>query len=469
MEAESLLNRSRYPQGARVHLIAVGGSVMHNLALALHRAGCRVSGSDDVIRNPAKDRLAAASLLPPVEGWFPDRITTDLDAVVLGMHARADNPELRRAQELNLPIYSFPQLVLQLARNQQRVAVAGSHGKTTITALLMHVMRKSGLPFDYLVGAAVPGFEHSLQIGTDAPVIILEGDEYPASAIDLRPKALVYEPHLLVLTGVSWDHVNVYPSEDSYLEAFTQLLSQLNKAGVCVYNKEDRRVREIVQRCLDKELHEALPYTTPHAKTTRSGRMEVKLDGHRVETLLIGKHNAANIAAAWQVCQQFSIQMPQFAEALSDFQGAGLRLETWRSDDRWTLLRDFAHSPSKVAATVDAVADHWRDRPLVAVLELHTYSSLSPDFLSQYRNTLRKAKHRILYVGKDVLERKGGQPISEAMLSKAFHEKNLSVAYDRASLLDAVRSKLGSHGTLLLMSSGTLAQIDRASWEELLP
>ncbi len=468
MKATHLLDRSRFPAGARIHLIAIGGSVMHSLALALKRADCRVSGSDDVIRNPARDRLAAAGLLPEAEGWYPERITPDLDAVILGMHARLNNPELLKAQELGLPVYSFPELVRDLARNQQRIVIGGSHGKSTTTALLMHVLSRLGMRFDYLVGASVPGFEHSLQLGSGAPIALLEGDEYPASALDLRPKALVYEPHLLVLTGISWDHINVYPTEESYVEAFSELLRQLTKGGVCVYNKEDKRLRELAARYLDKEKHEALPYATPPVRVARSGRMEVKLDGHRFEVSLIGRHNAANLAAAWQVCRQLAIELPEFAAAAADFPGAGLRLEFWRNDERWVVLRDFAHAPSKAAATVEAVAEHWRDRPLIAVLELHTYSSLNPEFLGQYRNTLKRARHRIVLVDRAVVSQKGNALPSQSLLSKAFHERQLELVYSREELLEAVRRQAGHSGVLLLMSSGGLAQTERSDWLKLL-
>ena len=464
MEATHLLDRNRYPEGARIHLIAVGGSVMHSLALALARSGCRVSGSDDVIRNPARDRLAAANLLPDAEGWFPDRVDDRVDAVVVGMHARMDNPELQRARALGLPIYSYPELVRGLARNQQRIVVGGSHGKSTTTALLMHVLGRLNLPFDYLVGASVPGFSHTLQLGSSAPVMLLEGDEYPAAAFDNRPKALVYEPHLLVMTGISWDHINVYPTEDSYFQAFAQLLAHLQKGGVCVYNKEDKQLRELVVRHLVKEQHEALPYSTPPIRIGRNGRMEVKLDGYRFEVALIGRHNAANLAAAWQVCQQLAIELPEFAAAAADFTGAGLRLETWRNDDRWVVLRDFAHAPSKVAATVEAVAEHWRERPIVAVLELHTYSSLNPEFIGHYRNTLKKARHRIVLVDRAVVGQKGTGAFTQGQLQKAFHERQLEVVTDRDELLQAVKRQAGSTGVLLLMSSGGLCQIEQAEW-----
>lgn len=458
----------------KVHLIAIGGSVMHNLALALHQDGVQVTGSDDEIANPAKDRLAAAGLLPQALGWHTERITPDLDAVILGMHAREDNPELRQALALNLPVFSFPEFIYHHCRNKQRVVIAGSHGKTTITSIILHILKSVGKDADYLVGAQLKGFDTMVRLTAKAPVIILEGDEYATSPLDKRPKFAHYHPHILALSGIAWDHVNIYPTEEGYVAQFANLLQDLAKSAMCVYNKDDKQVRELANKYLRKEFHFIYPYTIVHNPIgqigvkgtgqkiykTRDGVTEIKLDGMKLTTRLLGKHNVSNIAAAWQVCELLAVTKDEFAQHLATFEGAALRMERVHESPKLVVVRDFAHAPSKVQASVDAMAEAYKGHDLTAVLELHTYSSLNANFIGQYQGALKKAKHKIVLVDKHALELKKMPPLSEDDVKRAFGDKGIVFVETLAQLQQALSSRANSPQALLLMSSGRLAGLD---------
>ncbi|MCS7074380.1 MAG: Mur ligase domain-containing protein, partial [Bacteroidia bacterium] len=448
-----------------IHIIAIAGSIMHNLALALQAEGHRVSGSDDVIREPSKSRLLTANLLPESEGWFPDKISSQLDCVIVGMHAKPDNPELKKAKELKLPVYSFPQFLYEHAKNKQRIAICGSHGKTTITAIILHVLKGLSIPFDYAVGAQVPGFDCMVKLSDDAPILIVEGDEYPTSPEDSRPKFLVYQPHIIAISGIAWDHFNVYPTEESYVYAFERLLKQLPKAGFCVYNDEDKTLLQIVKKYIDPEKHYLHPYETPFYKY-RGSLTELKMAGEKGVTMLFGAHNLSNIAAAWNVCKLLAIEPQEFLAQLATFRGASMRLETIYQSDSLTIIRDFAHSPSKVQASVQAVLERFDKKNVIAVLELHTFSSLNKEFLHQYKKTLKPIKRKIVLVDENVLKQKSIPILSKEDIWTAFDDKEIWVVTNALDLQHTIQKNLTTKSVLLLMSSGNLAGFD---WTSIIP
>lgn len=443
-----------------VHFIAIGGSVMHNLALELQSLGYAVTGSDDAIHNPARDRLQAAGLLPEAEGWFPERISENLDAVILGMHARRDNPELLRALETGVEVWSFPEFIYRHARQKQRLVVAGSHGKTTITSMLMHVLGRLGYDFDYLVGAKVEGFEKNVRLTKDAPLMVIEGDEYHASALDPRPKCLVFQPHIAIVSGISWDHINVFPTEQDYIYSFEQLLQALPKAGMCVFNKEDKLVKELAHRHLIKEFHLPYPYQTPPYRVNRQGEMEVKIEGRRFPVSVIGRHNASNIGAAWEAARLLAVSPEEFSREIATFRGAHMRMQKVYEDDQTIIIRDFAHAPSKVSATVEAVAELYKDRNIIACLELHTFSSLNKEYIARYRNTMKRIKNKLVLVSNQTLKLKKSKPLTATEIRRAFHDRGVKLVGSRGELQKSIRGMLKRKDVILLMSSGNLDGLD---------
>ncbi|MCS6904393.1 MAG: Mur ligase family protein [Bacteroidia bacterium] len=443
----------------KIHFIAIGGSVMHSLALELKAQGWKVTGSDDEIREPARQKLAEAGLLPSYEGWNPQIITPDLDAVILGMHARSDNPELLAAQKLGLPIYSFPEFIRHQSQNKQRIVIAGSHGKTTITAMIMHVLRSLKYDFSYLVGAPVKGFEKNVHLGKDDPILLVEGDEYLASVLDPRPKFLLYQPHLVVITGIAWDHVNVFPTVQSYNEQFVQLVKSLPKAGVCIYNREDKTVKEIVLKNYNKETQYLYPYSTPPYRV-RNQRAIIKLEHIKFPLKIFGKHNASNVAAAWQVCKLLGVEIQEFAKVIAQFEGAGMRLQKVFESENLIIIRDFAHAPSKVKASVDAVLQFYKNFNVIACLELHTFSSLNKSFINQYRNALKKVKNKIVLVNPNVLLLKKLPSLTRQDIQKAFNDKNLLFTQTGRELKEFIQKMIKGKSVVLLMSSGDLDGLD---------
>jgi UDP-N-acetylmuramate-alanine ligase len=445
----------------RLHFIAIGGSVMHSLALQLAQQGHHVSGSDDAIHEPSRSRLAAAGLLPEAEGWFAERITSDIELIVVGRHARTDNPELARARELGLRVVSFPEFVAERSQHQQRIVIAGSHGKTSITAMILHVLRGLGLEADYLIGAQVAGLDNPVRLSGTAPVIVIEGDEYPTAPDDPRPKFLHYRPHILVISGIAWDHINVFPTEQLYVGAFRELIANLDKAGMVVYNTEDERVKELVWKHTDEERHYRYPYETLPSLRSKDGSLEIKVDGKRGNVLVFGQHNLSNLAAAWQVCRLMAIEPEEFLAQISSFRGAARRLEIVHQSERLTVIRDFAHAPSKVRASVAAVAQHYRDANVIGVLELHTFSSLDPTYLPQYRGSLRGLEHRLVLVDAEALAIKHKQPIGHQQLRAAFRDRRMVTAGTQDEVKAFIRESLKPKGrnVILLMSSGALAGI----------
>lgn len=441
-----------------IHLIAIGGSAMHNLALALHQMGHRVTGSDDEIFEPSRSRLEKAGLLPAELGWFPEKISTAAEVVILGMHAREDNPELVRARELKLKIVSYPEFIYEHSRNKHRIVVCGSHGKTTITSMIMHALQASGRKFDYLVGAQVEGFETMVRLSEDAPVIVVEGDEYLASAIDRRPKFLVYKPHLAVISGIAWDHINVFPTEQSYTDQFAALIRQMDKAGMVIYNEEDPAVRALVKKYAGPDLY-LQPYTTP-AHKLRGEAYEIKMDNHKGVVPVFGKHNFSNMSAALQVVKYMAMDSRTFLNHMASFRGAAFRLEKVYEDESNVVIKDFAHSPSKVKASVAAVAELYDKKQIIACLELHTFSSLNKEFLRQYKKTLKILRKKIVFVNEHTLRMKNMVPITREEIIQAFEDKDILFVTSREELVRTLGLLKGIRNVFLMMSSGNFGNLD---------
>ncbi len=454
----------------RVHLIAVGGSAMHNLAIALHKKGITITGSDDEIVDPAKSNLQRHGLLPATDGWDINRITSDLDAVILGMHARLDNPELVKAQELGIRIYSYPEYLYEQTKNKTRVVIAGSHGKTTITAMILHVLKYHNKNFDYLAGAALEGFETSLKLSEDAPVAIFEGDEYLASALDRRPKFLLYKPDIALISGVAWDHINVFPTYRSYVELFENFVKEMPNNGSLVYCNEDEEVRKLTS--LAKGGVNLLPYNTL-TNVVKDGVTYLRGDAGDTRLEVFGKHNLLNMGGAWEVCLLLGITQKEFAEAISSFKGASRRLQLVARNETTNIYWDFAHSPSKLTATIQAVKEQFPQRKLVACMELHTFSSLTKEFLVEYKNTMDKADIRKVYFNPHVLEHKRLAALSPDEVGSFFEgdpEINsgqvVEVYTDSAKMLDSLKQLNWKNSNLLMMSSGNFDGVNVKGFAE---
>ena len=448
----------------RLHLIAVGGSIMHNLALALHRRGAHVTGSDDEIFEPARARLAAAGLLPAAEGWDAARVTLDLTAVIVGMHARPDNPELLRAQELGLKIYSFPEYIYEASRDKQRIVIGGSHGKTSITAAILHVLRFHNRVFDYAVGAQLAGFDLMVQLTDEAPIIIIEGDEYLASPVDRRPKFHLYQHHIGVISGISWDHINVFPTVENYREQFRIFADMTPKAGVLIYDRDDEQVQLVTV-----PTNPDVSYVGygPHEHVIRDGRtFLLNKKDEEVPVQVFGAHNLRNISAAKEVCKQLGIKGKDFYRAIETFPGAARRLELLRAGATSVVYKDFAHAPSKLKATATALKQQFPARRLVACLELHTFSSLNPAFLPQYAHCFDAPDVAVVYFNPQVLEHKRLPPLAAAQVAAAFQRSDLRVFTDSRALAAYLESETWADTNLLLMSSGTFDGLDLVALAE---
>ena len=441
----------------RVHFISIGGSVMHQLAIALHKKGYRVTGTDDEIFEPAKGNLAAEGLLPTEIGWQPALITSDIDAVILGMHAKNDNPEIARAQELGLKIYSFPEYIYHESRNKKRIVVGGSHGKTTTTAMIMHVLRKLNRAFDYLVGAKLEGFSQSVNI-TDAPVIICEGDEYPASALERKPKFHFLFPHVAILTGIAWDHINVFPTFDFYLEQFIIFINKIEPAGILIYNESDPVLKELVEANKRSDIRYR-PYGVPE-HVIEQGKTTVTLEGATGPLHVFGNHNLMNMQAAFYACKELGVGAADFLTAIRDFTGAAKRLELMASSETTNVYRDFAHAPSKVKATIEAVKQQYPDRKLVGILELHTFSSLNEQFMSEYRGALDKADQAVVFYSKHALELKRMPDLPADKVRAGFDKAGLQVINDKETLWQWLNEQQYTNTNLVLMSSGNYDGLD---------
>lgn len=444
----------------KIHFIAIGGAAMHNLALALKAKGFEITGSDDEIYEPSKSLLQANGILPDEFGWFPEKITSDLDAVIVGMHARADNPELLRAQELGIKIESYPSFLYEQSKNKQRIVIAGSHGKTSITSMILHVLKTLQKPFDYLVGARIEGFDLMASL-SDAPIIVIEGDEYLASPIDRQAKFLLYQPHICLISGIAWDHINVYPTFESYTDSFKKLIQDLPKAGSLFFDETDQVLAGLTEKCpdhADKQGYQA------HASTIKNGQTILKgEDGKDYPIHVFGEHTLKNLNGARLICEQIGISSTAFYEAIQSFKGAAKRLELVASAENGLFYKDFAHAPSKVKATTEALKNQFPNRKLIACLELHTFSSLNPAFLPQYAGTLDLADEAIIYLSEHARKIKRMDRIEEDVIQTYFKHPRLCVIRDAETLRRALLQETWGDANLLMMSSGTFDGLDMPS------
>ncbi len=446
----------------KVHFIAIGGSAMHNLAIALHKKGFEVTGSDDEIFEPSKSRIAKYGILPEEFGWFPGKITNDLDAIILGMHAREDNPELKKAQELGVKVYSYPEYIYEQSKNKVRVVIGGSHGKTSITSMILHVLEKVNMKFDYMVGAQLEGFDTMVQL-TDAPVIILEGDEYLSSPIDRRPKFHLYHPNIALLSGIAWDHINVFPTFDNYVNQFEQFIDLIEEEGSLVYCEADDELNKIANKANNPEVK--LPYSTPK-NYIENGVTYLITEYGDIPLQIFGDHNLQNLNGARLICNQIDVPDEDFYEAIKDFKGAAKRLELITKNGKTAVYKDFAHSPSKLKATTQAVKNQYRDREVIACMELHTFSSLNKEFLQEYDGSMVAADEAYVYYNNHTIAHKKLEPISPDEVKQAFNSDNVTVYNDSDLLFKMLQEKEWENKVLLLMSSGNFDGIDLNAFGE---
>ncbi len=442
----------------RVHFIAIGGAAMHNLAIALHLKGFVVSGSDDVIYEPSKTRLGKHQILPKEGGWHPENITSDIDAVILGMHAKIDNPELLKAQEMGLPVYSYPQYIYEQSKDKKRIVIGGSHGKTTITSMILHVLNYHKKDFDYLVGAQIEGFDNMVKL-SDAPVIVIEGDEYLASPIDRRPKFHLYKAHIGIISGVAWDHINVFPTFESYKLQFSLFIDTIQDNGKLIYCEEDGVLKELITQHQFKNQISLIPYKTPNFKI-ENGITSLDTAAGKILLSVFGRHNLMNLTAAKLACEEAGISNKEFYEAISTFKGAAKRLEKLGETNDTVIFKDFAHSPSKLKATIEAVKEQFPDRKLIACIELHTFSSLNEEFLNEYVNTMNGADFAIVFVDEKTFLQKKMKPFSEEKVIKAFSKENLKFFNHPEKIKSYLQTFNFSKTNLLMMSSGNFGGID---------
>ena len=440
-----------------IHFIAIGGAAMHNLALALHQKGYRITGSDDTIFDPSKSRLEAKGLLPEQFGWFPEKITEYLDAIILGMHAKADNPELLKAQELGLKIYSYPEFLYEQSKDKTRVVIGGSHGKTSITSMILHVMEYHQKEVDYMVGAQLAGFDTMVHLTKENEFIVLEGDEYLSSPIDRRPKFHLYKPNIALLSGIAWDHINVFPTFENYLEQFSIFIDSVTHGGAVVYNEEDLEVKRLVEESTNHI--KKYPYCIPEHSIANGITYLDTSDGD-LPLEIFGKHNLQNLAGAKWICQHMGVDEDDFYEAIASFKGASKRLEKIAENEKTVVFKDFAHSPSKVKATTTAVKEQYQDRELLACLELHTYSSLNAEFLKEYKGALDSADRAVVFYSPHALEIKKLEKVSEAQIKSAFEREDLIIYTDPADFKDFIFNQQLEDTALLLMSSGNYGGLD---------
>ncbi|MXV37156.1 peptidoglycan synthetase [Flavobacteriaceae bacterium Ap0902] len=441
----------------KVHFIAIGGSAMHNLAIALHLKGYEVTGSDDTLFEPSKSRLAKHGLLPEAHGWFPEKITEDIDAVILGMHAHEDNPEMLKAQELGLKIYSYPEYLYEQSKEKSRVVIGGSHGKTTITSMILHVLHYHDREEDYMVGAQLEGFDVMVRLTEDSDFMIMEGDEYLSSTLDPRPKFLLYQPNIALLSGIAWDHINVFPTLADYTQQFELFVESIVNGGILVYNQEDFGVVRVVQK--SQNPIRKLPYKTP-AHFIEDGVTYLETAEGPIPLEIFGKHNLSNLEGARLICNQLGIMDEDFYEAIQTFTGASKRLELVKRTPEYVVYKDYAHSPSKVRSTTSAVKEQYPNKDLVACLELHTYSSLNPEFLVQYKDALQKADEKIVYYSEDALKIKRREPIAPETIKEAFNDQEIKVFTDPASLKAHIAQISKNNKVFLMMSSGNYGGLD---------
>ncbi len=448
----------------KVHFIAIGGSAMHNLAIALHLKGYAVSGSDDEIFEPSKSRLQKYGLLPDSFGWNTNKITKDIDEVILGMHARIDNPELLKAQELGIRIYSYPEYLYEQSKNKKRIVIGGSHGKTTITAMILHVFQNLNIACDFMVGAQLEGFEVMVKLTEEANFMIIEGDEYLTSPIDKRPKFHLYMPNIALLSGIAWDHINVFPTFDIYLQQFRTFIELIDKNGALVYCADDEELSTLAKNTAP-QLNK-LPYNIPEHYIDENGITHIINKTGDIPLKVFGNHNLMNLTGARLVCEQIGISSSDFFKAIQSFKGASNRLELIAENDNTKIYKDFAHSPSKLKATTNAVKNQYKNKELVACMELHTFSSLNADFLSHYANAMDSADMAIVYFNPHTLEHKKLPPISTEQVKEGFARKDLLVFTKSKSLQDFLKNIDYSNKNLLIMTSGNLDGVNLKAFGE---
>ena len=435
----------------RTHFIAIGGAAMHNLALALHNKGYKVTGSDDAIFEPSKTRLANKGLLPIEFGWFPEKITVDIDSIILGMHAKADNPELLKAQELGLKIYSYPEFLYEQSKNKTRVVIGGSHGKTTITSMILHVMHYHNIEVDYMVGAQLEGFDTMVHLTEENDFIVLEGDEYLSSPMDRRPKFHLYHPNIALISGIAWDHINVFPTYENYVEQFEIFIQKITNGGILVYNEDDSEVKRVAEAATNPI--RKLAYHTPNY-TVEDGTTLLETPEGAMPIEVFGAHNLNNLAGAKWICQNMGVDEADFYQAIATFKGASKRLEKIAQGKGKVAYKDFAHSPSKVLATTQAVKNQYPNRKLIACLELNTYSSLNAEFLKEYKGALDAADVAVVFYSPEELKIKRLEVITYEQIEQSFQRDDLIIYTNPKDFKDYLFNQNFDNSALLLMSSG---------------
>lgn len=441
----------------KIHFIAIGGSAMHNLALALHNKGYQITGSDDAIFEPSKSRLESKGLLPEEFGWFPEKITKKIDAVIIGMHAKPDNTELAKAKELGVKIYSYPEFLYEQSKDKTRVVIGGSHGKTTITSMILHVLNYHDKEVDYMVGAQLDGFETMVHLTEENEFIILEGDEYLSSPIDMRPKFHLYKPNIALLSGIAWDHINVFPTFENYKDQFRIFTDSLTNGGIMVYNEDDVEVKSVVEE--SEHTIKRYPYATPQYRIENGITYLDTPDGD-MPLEIFGVHNLQNLAGAKWICQHVGINEEEFYEAIATFKGASKRLEKIAESESTVVFKDFAHSPSKVKATTTAVKNQYSKRTVLACLELHTYSSLNAEFLKEYVGALDKADKAVVFYSPNAVKIKQLEEVSAVQIKEAFQREDLIVYTDPKEFREYLFAQNLENTALLLMSSGNYGGLD---------
>lgn len=440
-----------------IHFIAIGGSAMHNLAIALHNKGYQVTGSDDTIHDPSKSRLEKKGLLPKEFGWFPEKITEELDVIILGMHAKKDNPELLQAQDMGLKIYSYPEFLYEQSKDKTRVVIGGSHGKTTITSMILHVLDYNDMEVDYMVGAQLEGFETMVHLTKENEFMVLEGDEYLSSPIDRRPKFHLYKPNIALLSGIAWDHINVFPTFEGYVNQFRIFTDSLTDGGIMVYNEEDTILKEVVESSTHSI--KKYEYSTPVYQID-DGVTYIDTPDGLMPLEIFGDHNLQNLAGAKWVCQHMGIDEEDFYEAIASFKGASKRLEKIAESSETVIYKDFAHSPSKVKATTEAVKKQYAQRDVIACLELHTYSSLNAEFLAEYRGALDKADKAVVFYSPHAVKIKQLDSVSEQQISNAFQRDDLIIFTNPTEFKEFLFSQNLDQSAVVFMSSGNYGGLD---------
>ena len=445
------------------HFIAIGGSAMHNLAIALHLKGDSITGSDDEIFEPSKSRLAKYNLLPSEVGWDINRIHSNIDAVILGMHARKDNPELIKAQKLGLSIYSYPEFIYEQTKDQLRIVIGGSHGKTSITSMILHVLSKNNINHNYMVGAQLEGFDCMVKLSKEAKIAVLEGDEYLSSPIDRRPKFHLYQPEIAVVSGIAWDHINVFPTFENYVEQFRIFIDKVGKNGRVIYFEDDNVLKEVVLNSSSKAIK--IPYCT-FPNQIKNGITYVRTEKEEIPLEIFGDHNLQNLNAAYHVCIQLGMKSVDFFSAIRSFKGASKRLELVQKNQSTAIYKDFAHSPSKLKATTSALKNQYPNRKLIACMELHTFSSLNKSFLDQYNGTMQEADLAFVYYNKKTLKHKKLDDLSADDVKKAFAGENVTVLNSSKEMVNCLLKMKWEQQNLLLMSSGNFDGIQFAELAE---